>query len=83
MEEQIEFFPYEWLNSSEKLSYTLLFHIKRFFRKLNNCNILCKDFEDYQSLLKIGISEDVDQKKLKLKCRHNTAEENYEDLKIV
>ena len=83
MEEQKGFFPYEWFNSSEKLSYPSLPPINSFFSKLKNCNVLGKDFDDYQSLLDIGISEDVAQKKLKLRCQPKTAEENYEDLKIV
>ena len=83
MEEQKRYFPYEWFNSTEMLNNPFLPPIESFFSKLKNCNVLEKDFNDYQHLLSLGFEEGDAQKKLKLRERPITKEKNYNSIQCL
>ena len=50
-------FPYEWLDSPNKLGATFLSPYERFFIKLKDHNPLVKEFTDFTKLLNSGLSQ--------------------------
>ena len=59
------FFPYEWFDSPEKLTYPTLPPYNEFFSRLRNCNPLDKAHSDYQSFVNSGCSSEEALKKLR------------------
>ena len=77
------FFPYEWFDSSEKLTYPTLPPYDEFFSRLRNCNPLDKGYSDYQSFVNSGCSSEEVQKKLRFSSIPPTGQENYAYLQEV
>ena len=77
------FFPYEWLDSPEKLDATFLPPYDCFFSKLRNHNPLEKEFTDFTKLLNGGCSQQKSLKKLRLKNVTPSGIDYYNYLKVV
>ena len=77
------YFPYEWFDTPNKLDEQQLPSYDDFYSKLKNSNPLDKEFDDYQKLLKTGITEEQALKKLGLKTKPATGLENYNYLKSI
>ena len=77
------YFPYEWFDTPNKLDEQQLPSYDDFYSKLKNSNPLDKEYDDFQKLLKIGITEEQALKKLGLKTKLPTGLENYNYLKSI
>ena len=77
------FFPYEFLNSYEKLDYTSLPDIESFYSSLKKCNVLEAERQEYESLLLKFKNKREVLDVMKLEKPPNTKEENYEFCKKV
>ena len=77
------FFPYEWLDSPEKLDATFLPPYDCFFSKLRTYNPLEKEFNDFTKLFNSGFSQQESLKKLRLKNVLPSGIDNYNYLKVV
>ena len=77
------FFPYEWFDSPEKLTYPTLPPYDEFFSRLPNCNPLDKAYSDYQSFVNSGCSSEEALKKLRVSSIPPTGQENYAYLQQV
>ena len=77
------FFPYEWFDSPEKLTYPTLPPYDEFFSRLRNCNPLDKAYSDYQSFVNSGCSSEEAMKKLPVSSIPPTGQENYAYLQQV
>ena len=77
------FFPYEWFDSPEKLTYPTLPPYDEFFSRLRNCNPLDKAYSDYQSFVNSGCSSEEALKKLRVSSIPHTGQENYAYLQQV
>jgi hypothetical protein len=71
------FFPYEWLDSFEKLNVSELPPIDAFYSNLRSCNPLEEEYKQYQKLINSGNSMEASLKKLRLNQPPLTKEENY------
>ncbi len=79
-EETKGFFPYEWLDSFNKLELTHLPPYESFYSKLRKCNPLEKDFLEYNKLVLQGKTSEDALKSLKLRSVPPTGKENYDYL---
>ena len=75
------YFPYEWFDTPNQLDEQQLSSYDDFYSKLKNSNPLDKEYDDFQKLLTIGITEEQALKKLGLKTKPPTGLENYSYLK--
>ena len=74
------FFPYEWFDSPEKLTYPALPPYNEFFGRLRNCNPLDKAYSDYQSFVNSECSSEETLKKFRVSSFPPTGQENYAHL---
>ena len=74
------FFPYEWFDCPQKMSYSELPRYDTFFSNLRNVNPLEKDYTDYQKLLSCGLKIEEALSKMKLSKPPPSGEENYQYL---
>ena len=77
------FFPYEWFDSPEKLTYPTLPPYDEFFSRLRNCNPLVKAYSDYQNLVNSGCISEEAPKRLRISSIPPTGQENYAYLQQV
>ena len=78
--EEKGFFPYEWLDTVEKLEVNQLPDISSFYSELKKVNVLEVDQKQYNELLSRGICSKDALKKLGLSSVPKGKEENYEEL---
>ena len=77
------FFPYEWFDSPEKLTYPALPPYNVFFSRLRNCNPLDKTCSDYQSFVNSGCSSEEALKTLRVSSIPPREQEKYAYLQQV
>ena len=74
------FFPYEWFDSPEKLTYPALPPYNEFFSRLRNCSPLGKAYSDYQSFVISGCSCAEALSRLQNSSIPTTGQPNYAKL---
>ena len=82
-EESKGFFPYEWLDSFDKLGNETLPPPESFFSKLRNVNVLDSEYQEYMSLISSGNTDEQSLRKMKLRAMPKSMLENYNDLKTI
>ena len=71
------FFPYEWFDSPENLTYPALPPYNEFFSRLRNCNPLDKSYSDYQSFVNSGCKSGGALEKLQVSAIPSTGQKKY------
>ena len=77
------FFPYEWFDHPDKLEYPSLPPYDCFYSQLSQCNVLEKEYTQFQKLLSEGHSDANVLRMMKLSSQPKTGEENYEELQCM
>ena len=74
------FFADEWFDCPQKMNNSELPPYDAFFSKLQNVNLLEKDYSDYQKLLSSGLKTEEALSKMKFSKPPPSGEENYQYL---